>query len=129
MPIKLLKLKKFVNNNGTLIPIYLNKLKKFEIKRFFILHGKKNSIRGDHAHKRCTQIFIPLSGILKLEVLKKNKKIFILGKMNQDMLIVPPLHWCKINFLEKKSSILVLCDIKFSEKEYIRNYRKFLKYF
>ncbi len=129
MPIKLLKLKKFVNNNGTLIPIYLNKLKKFEIKRFFILHGKKNSIRGDHAHKRCTQIFIPLSGKIKLEVLKKNKKIFILGKMNQDMLIVPPLHWCKINFLEKKSSILVLCDIKFSEKEYIRNYRKFLKYF
>ena len=129
MPIKLLKLKKFVSNNGTLIPIYLNKLKKFEIKRFFILHGKKNSIRGDHAHKRCTQIFIPLSGKIKLEVLKKNKKIFILGKMNQDMLIVPPLHWCKINFLEKKSSILVLCDIKFSEKEYIRNYRKFLKYF
>ena len=85
MPIKIFKLKSFVSSNGTLIPIYLNKLKKFKIKRFFILHGKKNSIRGDHAHKKCTQIFIPVSGKIKLEVFKKNKEVFILGKKNQNM--------------------------------------------
>ena len=74
MPIKLMKLKKFVNNNGTLVPVHLNKIKNFKLKRFFILHGKKNRLRGDHAHKKCTQIFIPLNGKIKLEILKKKKK-------------------------------------------------------
>ena len=45
MPIKLMKLKKFVNNNGTLVPVHLNKIKNFKLKRFFILHGKKNRLK------------------------------------------------------------------------------------
>ncbi len=128
MPIKLMKLKKFVNNNGTLVPVYLNKIKNFKLKRFFILHGKKNHLRGDHAHKKCTQIFIPLNGKIKLEILKKKKKIFKLSNKDQNALIVPPFHWCKIRFLEEKSSILVLCDVTFSENEYIRKYKEFVKY-
>ena len=80
------------------------------------------------AHKKCTQIFIPLSGKIKLEIVKKNKKIFKLNYKNQYALLVPPLNWCKISFLEKKSSILVLCNVKFSENEYIRKYKEFLKY-
>tara|TARA_Y100000816_G_scaffold261024_1_gene217711 strand:+ start:1511 stop:1900 length:390 start_codon:yes stop_codon:yes gene_type:complete len=128
MSIKKFKLKKFVSTNGTLIPFYLDKIENFTLKRFFILHGKKNCFRGDHAHKKCTQIFIPLSGKIKLEIVKKNKKIFKLNYKNQYALLVPPLNWCKISFLEKKSSILVLCNVKFSENEYIRKYKEFLKY-
>ena len=123
-----MKLKKIVNNNGTLVPVYLNKIKNFKLKRFFILHGKKNRLRGDHAHKKCTQIFIPLNGKIKLEILKKKKKIFKLSNKDQHALIVPPFNWCKIRFLEEKSSILVLCDVTFSENEYIRKYKEFVKY-
>ncbi len=128
MRVKSLKLKKFINNNGTLIPFYLKDFKDFKIKRFFILHGKKNSIRGDHAHKKCTQIFIAIHGKIEIKISKNKKKKYSLNTKNTKVLVVPPLHWCKINFLEKKSSVLVLCDVKFSENEYIRDYNKFLNY-
>tara|TARA_Y100001970_G_scaffold290932_1_gene426301 strand:- start:1623 stop:2015 length:393 start_codon:yes stop_codon:yes gene_type:complete len=128
MLFKTQKLKNIINNNGTLVPVHLEKFKNFKINRFFILHGKKNSIRGDHAHKKCTQIFIPINGRVKLEITKKKKKKIFLNSKNKKIVIVPPLHWCKINFLDKKSSLLVLCNVKFLEKEYIRKFETFLKY-
>tara|TARA_B100001121_G_C18515543_1_gene538816 strand:- start:364 stop:753 length:390 start_codon:yes stop_codon:yes gene_type:complete len=128
MQVKSLKLKKFINNNGTLIPFYLKDFKNFKVKRFFILHGKKNSIRGDHAHKKCTQIFIAVNGKINIEINKSKKKRYFLNTKNAKALVVPPLNWCKIHFLEKKSSVLVLCNVKFSENEYIRDYKKFINY-
>jgi len=128
MLFKIKKLKNIVNNNGTLVPIYLDQIKNFKVKRLFILHGKKNIVRGNHAHKKCTQIFIPINGKIKLEIThKKNHKI-LLNSKNKKIVIVPPLHWCKINFVEKKNSLLVLCDVKFAEKEYIRKFKNFLKF-
>ena len=78
---KTFKFKKITNFNGSLVPIDLKIFKKFKIKRFFILYGKKNDVRGDHAHKKCSQIFIPIKGKIKLEIInKKIKKDMILSE-------------------------------------------------
>ena len=53
------KLRIFKNKTGFLIPISLQKDIPFRSKRVFIIHGKKNSIRGDHAHYKCSQFLIP----------------------------------------------------------------------
>ena len=112
-----------------MVPIDLKKFSKFRIKRFFILYGKKNDIRGNHAHKKCTQIFIALSGKAELKISnKKTKKKIILSFNKNKGVYVEPLNWCIIKFLKKNSSILVLCNYKFSEKEYIRKFKNFLKY-
>ena len=129
LPIKTFKLRKIINTNGSLVPIDLKKFSKFRIKRFFILYGKKNDIRGNHAHKKCTQIFIALSGKAELKISnKKTKKKIILSFNKNKGVYVEPLNWCIIKFLKKNSSILVLCNYKFSEKEYIRKFKNFLKY-
>ena len=129
MYIKTFKLRKITNSNGSLIPVDLKKFQKFKIRRLFILYGKKNDIRGDHAHKICSQIFIPISGKIKLEIFnKKIKKEMILSLKRKQGVIVGPLNWCTIRFLENSSSIMVLCNYKFLEKEYIRNFKNFLKY-
>ena len=129
MYIKTFKLRKITNSNGSLIPVDLKKFQKFKIRRLFILYGKKNDIRGDHAHKICSQIFIPISGKIKLEIFnKKIKKEMILSLKRKQGVIVGPLNWCTIRFLENSSSIMVLCKYKFLEKEYIRNFKNFLKY-
>ena len=127
MKLKIIKFKKFIDKNGTLIPIYLKNFHNFKIKRFFILLGKKGFIRGNHAHKKCSQIFIPISGSVKIEVLSKTKKIYNLSKNMDKILIVPPMSWCKLKFLKNNSSLLVLCDVEYSEKEYIRDFNVFLK--
>ena len=129
MYIKTFKLRKITNSNGSLIPVDLKKFQKFKIRRLFILYGKKNDIRGDHAHKICSQISIPISGKIKLEIFnKKIKKEMILSLKRKQGVIVGPLNWCTIRFLENSSSIMVLCNYKFLEKEYIRNFKNFLKY-
>ena len=126
--VKIIKLKSFTKKSGKLVPINFNNKFPIQVKRIFYIFGKKNKYRGDHAHKKCTQVFIPINGKIKLEIThKKNHKI-LLNSKNKKIVIVPPLHWCKINFVEKKSSLLVMCDVKFAEKEYIRQFKNFLKF-
>ena len=74
MSYKIFRFKKITNSNGSLVPINLKQFTKFKIKRFFILRGNKNDIRGNHAHKKCSQIFIPINGRTELEIFKKTKK-------------------------------------------------------
>jgi len=123
-----IKVKRYTNSNGSLIPVYLNKLSNFKIKRFFVVYGKKNAVRGKHAHKKCTQIFIPLRGKTELKLIRKNSKKLILNPKSLKIYKVPPLTWCEIKFLDKNCIIIVLCDLKFSEKEYIRKFKNFLKF-
>ena len=129
MSFKTFKLKKITDINGSLVLIDPKKFPEFRIKRFFILYGKKNDVRGNHAHKRCTQIFIALSGKIELEISNKRTKKKIIFNLKKNIgVYVKPLNWCIIKFLKKNSSILVLCNYKFSEKEYIRKFKNFLKY-
>ncbi len=123
-----IRIKKFTNSGGSLLPIYLNKLLGFNLKRFFILNGKKNTIRGKHAHKKCTQIFIPVRGKIELTLIKKNKKKLILNPNSLKIIKVPPLTWCEIKFIDNNCVVIVLCDTKFSEKEYIRKFKNFSKF-
>ena len=127
MNIKSIKLKKYADKNGSLIPIYLNKLSKFKIKRLFILDGKINTIRGKHAHKKCTQIFVPIKGKSEIKLTKNFTKKYILNPKSLKLLRVPPLTWCEVKFLEKDCLILVLCDVNFYEQDYVRKYKNFLK--
>ena len=71
---KIIKLKSFSNSTGKLIPVDFGKELPIKIKRIFYIFGKKNSIRGDHAHKKCCQLFFPIKGIVDLIFTKKIKK-------------------------------------------------------
>ena len=107
-----IKIKKIKNYNGTLVPIYLNKIKSFKLKRFFIVTGKKNSLRGKHSHKKCTQIIYQIDGETEIEIINNNKKKYkYLLKSNQNkMLKIPPLTWVTYKFKKESNSIIVLCD-------------------
>ena len=78
------KFKKFKDKKEFLIPFESsnekvlkgNKLP-IKIKRIFFSSGKKNYFRGDHAHKRCSQLLICLRGQIKIETIFKNKKQFL----------------------------------------------------
>ena len=48
-------------------------------KSFLIINGRKNKTRGNHAHKKCSQLFVPLLGkfILNIKTPYKQKKIVL----------------------------------------------------
>ena len=102
--IKSFKIKTYSSKTGKLIPIYFNKKFPMKVKRVFILYGKKNKIRGEHAHKKCTQFFIPIQGKMTLIIeTPNNKKSIILSRFSKTTALVPPKYWCSIKFLEKNS--------------------------
>ena len=77
--IKKFRIKSFSRSSGKLIPISFNKKFPIKVKRIFFIYGKKNKIRGEHAHKKCSQLFISLSGkiILNIKTPKNKKKNII----------------------------------------------------
>ena len=124
--IRIVKLKSFTKASGKLVPINFNKEIPIKIKRIFYIYGKKNYYRGDHAHKKCKQLFIPISGKIAL-IIKKNdqEKKIILNAKNNKAILVPNLAWCRLKFLTKDSIVMVACDRKYEFNDYIEKYNEF----
>ena len=57
---KIFNLKKFTKKSGKLLPITFNNKFPIKVKRIFVIYEKKNYIRGDHAHKKCSQVFFSI---------------------------------------------------------------------
>ena len=100
---KKIKLRSFKKKSGKLIPINFDKTFPIAVKRFFYIYGKQNQYRGNHAHKKCTQIFIPIFGKIKLNLISGyKKKFFELNYKKNCGVIVPPRVWIKLHFMHKK---------------------------
>jgi hypothetical protein len=99
---------------------------KFNTERIFFLKSKKECVRGNHAHRECTQIFLSVKGNIELLINNKNGTKKILLKQFVNILKVPPLNWVTVK-MKKDQLLMVLCDKKFSNKEYIKKYDEFLK--
>ena len=122
---KAIKINKKFKNTFKGKTIYFNDmgLKKFKLKRFFIITpNNKKVVRGEHAHSKCDQILIVTEGLAKIKIFNKTNKIFNLQR--NEAVYVPKKHWIEILFKKKMSSILVLCNYKFDLKEYIFNKKK-----
>ena len=100
----------------------------FKVKRIFFINGKKNFIRGQHAHKRCSQYLFSLLGKIEVKIINKKgqKKIILNHKKNYGFLI-KPLNWISIKFLTKKTVLMVACDQEYVYRDYIENFSDFKK--
>ena len=127
--IKKFKIKVHSNKTGKLIPIYFNKKFPIKVKRIFFLYGKKNEIRGNHAHKKCSQIFIPISGkfILEIKTPKLRRKIY-LNHLSKIALLVPPKYWCSIKSDKNDSILMVACDQSYNVNDYLKSFDDYKKY-
>ena len=123
---KLQKLKIYKETTGSLIPISLKKNIPFKVKRIFIIHGKKNYLRGNHAHYKCSQFLIPLCGSVIIEYEnKKDKFKKTLSLLKNNNLLLKPMTWCKIRFRSNNSKLMIFCDREYEPLDYIKDYTKF----
>ena len=125
---KKFEFKKFTKKSGSLIPFSLTKDVPFSTKRIFLIYGKKNFTRGDHAHRKCKQFLVPIMG--KMEVKYENEfKSFskILNYKNKKGLLLKPKTWCKIKFKTNNCILMVFCDREYEFEDYIEDYKNFLE--
>ena len=122
--IKYIKFKKNSDKNGELIFIESKKFFKNGFKRFFSVSVKHKITRGNHSHRKCTQILFSLNGYISVLIYKKKNKSWVKYKLkkNENYLIVPPNNFIKLNYSSSKSVLGVLCDRNYDPKDY--NYKK-----
>ena len=100
----------------------------FKTKRVFLIYGNKNFVRGNHAHKKCSQFLIPVYGKIRLDYYDKEKSGSVLLDSNKKRgVLLKPLTWCKLKFLSKNSIIMVFCDREYEYKDYIEKLFDFKK--
>lgn len=122
---KLINIPSYSENNGSLIVLEEEGIVPFSIARVFVVNAEKDAIRGEHAHKECTQLLSCLSG--RINVLcddGENTIEYTLTPLNQAILI-PAGIWGVQKYKLENSSLMVLCDQPYSEDDYIRDYSQF----
>ena len=126
---KIFNLKKFTKRSGKLLPITFNNKFPIKVKRMFFIYGRKKYKRGDHAHKKCSQVFIPIKGKIKINMkYRKTEKSVLLSANHSRSLFVPPKIWSSVEFLNSNSIVLVLTDYEYDFKDYIETYKEFIVY-
>ena len=118
----------FEEENGDLIFYEDDPNSNFKVVRIFVVKAPKNSVRGKHSHKLCSQILICLNG--QIEVICKdgtNVHTYLLAS-NTKGLIVPPNIWCEQIYKKEDSILMVLCNHLYSSDDYIRDFSEYSEY-
>ena len=100
----------------------------FTVKRVFWTYFTPNHIvRGCHAHLKLKEVLVAVHGSVdvRLENIRGDHLHFKLDNPDKG-LYVPPYHWFKLKF-SHDAVLLTFANIKYDEKEYIRDYKKFKK--
>lgn len=116
---RLIKFPTYEASNGILSVYESIKKVPFDIKRVFVVSAKKGDVRGEHAHKKCSQILICISG--KIRVLCNDGNVinyYTLDKISTGLLI-PPRIWAKQEYEEENNILMVLCDRHYEQEDYI----------
>lgn len=101
----------------------------FEIKRIYWIHGgRKDEVRGHHAHRTLWQLMVPLAG--SFDVILSNgaeSRMFRLASARQGLLVGPG-YWRTIVVRSEGSVLMVAASAAYSEADYIRDYEEFLAF-
>jgi UDP-2-acetamido-3-amino-2,3-dideoxy-glucuronate N-acetyltransferase len=122
-------LSKFVDERGTLSVLEFQKEIGFTAARLFIIGDTpKNQVRGNHAHRQSTQVFLWLEGEIELTFKSKTKQTTHTLSSANNVYLCPPGIWGIQKFIVPGSKLLVLSDFSYDVDDYIANYDDFLNY-
>ena len=126
---KLINIPSAKEKRGDLSFIESSKHIPFDIKRiYYIYNVPKKQVRGAHAHKELMQFIICISGTIEIKIDDGfQNKTFKLDNPSKGLLI-EPIVWREIKFLEENSVCLCLVSEYFSELDYLRTYDKFKQF-
>ncbi|MCK6597712.1 MAG: FdtA/QdtA family cupin domain-containing protein [Bdellovibrionaceae bacterium] len=132
--VKILKLAKHTSlavgtSQGTLIVAEEGKNIPYSCPRiFFVLDLEPGEIRGDHAHRYCSQILICVRGEIEVKCTDgAQERKFVLNSPDQALLI-PNSIWASQKYMTTESILLVLTDNHFDEKDYIRKFEDYKEF-
>jgi len=124
---KKLFFRRHMSSNGCLCSYGKAEGVPFAIKRIFTVWAKRGAVRGMHAHKKCHQLLICVHGRISVACDNGQKTTRFTLRNEGEALYSPPKICAEQRYLDSKAVMIVLCSRKYEEKDYIRNYKTFLK--
>jgi dTDP-4-dehydrorhamnose 3,5-epimerase-like enzyme len=120
---------KYIEENGVLCVFEAGQHVPFDIHRVFTVSAMAGDIRGDHAHHKCSQLLVCVSGVIRVQCDDgKNTSQHLLNSMNKGLLI-PPRVWAREEYMTDGAVMMVFCDRVYEEEDYIREYNEFKSIF
>lgn len=122
----LIQLSKKGDNRGALVVIEQGKDVPIDIKRVYYMFDTTSGVRrGFHAHKKLTQIAIPVKGSCKFLLDDGNQVEHVLLDSPTVGLIIEPMVWHEMYEYSDDCVLMVLADDYYDESDYIRDYDTF----
>ena len=122
MTVRLIDLNVIRDVRGSLIVGEVSEHIPFEIKRSFLTCGVHlDGSRGGHAYKTQTEVIVPLSGSVQLEVLNQEYgsiKTIDLRRIDKGILL-PPMTWRRLVNFSSNTVLLHLSNKSFDFDDYI----------
>jgi len=122
----LIELSKKGDSRGALVVIEQGKDVPIEIKRVYYMFDTTSGVRrGFHAHKKLTQIAIPVKGSCKFLLDDGSQVEHVLLDSPTIALIIEPMVWHEMYEYSEDCVLMVLADDYYDENDYIRDYDTF----
>lgn len=120
-----IQLPRYDDENGELVVMEECGHVPFRIARVFTVRAPLNAVRGTHAHRRCAQFLICVSGAIEVICDDGSEtRVVVLDRPGLGLL-VPPSIWAEEIYRQKNSVLVGLCDRTYEPDDYIRDYADF----
>jgi UDP-2-acetamido-3-amino-2,3-dideoxy-glucuronate N-acetyltransferase len=118
----------YVDARGVLCPIELARVLDFPILRlFWVTRVPTGQERGGHAHRRCSQYLICMTGSIEVTATDGEETVGLMLEPGQAVLLKPGI-WAAERYLSEDALLLVLCDQPYDPDDYITDIDTFLSY-
>ena len=129
MEAKIIDLDKIVDPRGNLTVAEGCKDVPFDVKRvYWVYDVPAGENRGGHAHKKCQEFIIALSGSFHVTLDNGREQVTVLLNHPYQGLFVDTSTWRTLDDFSSGAVCLVLASETFDEADYIREYDAFLEY-
>jgi quercetin dioxygenase-like cupin family protein len=99
----------------------------FSIRRVFTITGvSPNGVRGDHAHRECSQMLACLSGQVTVTVHDGFETVMETLDDAGASVLIPPMLWNSVKFDGPSTVLAVFCDEPYDAADYINDWSEYL---
>ena len=125
----LINLPRILDPRGNLTVAQAQEQVPFDIRRvYWVYDVPAGESRGGHAHKRCRELIVAVSGSFHVTLDNgTERKTFLLNHPYQGLLVETDI-WRTLDDFSSGAVGLVLASEPFDEEDYIRNYADFFTY-
>lgn len=122
----ILELDRFVDDRGSLTVAELGNALPFEVARFFVISGVPVGLaRGEHAHRRCEQFLVCLSGSVTTVIDDGADRRSVILDRPDVGLYMPAMTWGTQRDYSADAILLVLASRRYEVEDYIADYDEF----